>query len=298
MQTVPDGRWSRLWHTLQAMRRSNADVIHVHDRRSGLPGIIAGIVLGIPVVLTDDVRRTRTARRLLDWLSLDRVIHSDAGPSEPAGLVRVATQSIPDALEEPVTTATAMTRLQRRLGGPSGPVLLIAGDGSTRSIDTTTRALDTVFATYPDAVVLFAGEASDWSSAVDRHGGAGRQVHLLSRGELTAGLATAHLFIDVSTEVARVDIMASALAAGLAVVVTDLDTTGDLAEDEFAIRIPPDHPDILANAIVFALSNPSGLMRRGRLAQQRTMERFGSQAWAETVHAVYRDVADGRSVTL
>jgi glycosyltransferase involved in cell wall biosynthesis len=77
-----------------------------------------------------------------------------------------------------------------------------------------------------------------------------------------------------------------AMAAGNAVVATDVGATGQIVDESVGARVPPE-PSALAHAIVCLLRHPDRLAARGAAARQRVLERYGPEPYVARLLDLY-----------
>ena len=121
------------------------------------------------------------------------------------------------------------------------------------------------------------------------HLGIAGRVHLLGdRIDVPDLLAGMDLFVLPSRwEGLSVSIM-EAMAAGLAVVATDVGGTAELVVNgETGLLVPPADVQALARAVTQLLQDESGADRMGRLGRRRVLSKFTHARMVEQVESLY-----------
>lgn len=295
-----------LW---RSCRRLQPDVLHLHSSKAGFLGRIAGRLARVPVVVFTPhcwsfqsatgrkrdfyVRLERFASRFCDMtvavsqreadeavelgvLPPERVtvIHNGVPPFRAGDLPEKIAKSIPSndslivsvgRLDEQKDYSCLLDAMAAVLRAKPNSALVIAGDGPLRE-ELLSQAGKLGIS---DKIVLL-GEIDDVSSLL----GAG---HLFALSSLWEGLPYTIL---------------EAMAAGLAVIATDVGGCSELALDGETGRIvPPADPESLSRAMLQLLEDPIGRARMGAAGRRRVEEEFSLEGCTAANEALYLKLA-------
>jgi glycosyltransferase involved in cell wall biosynthesis len=213
----------------------------------------------------------------------ERRLAAEIGPAK-------RTRTVHNGIPEPVPTPPAPAVAE--LGAPVIGVLTLLRPG--KGLETLIDALPAVLARHPEASVAVAGRGPDRDQLTRRaeERGVAHALHLI--GE-TPGpmplLAGADLFVSASWAESFPYNVLEAMAAGLAVVATDVGGTAEaVRHGETGLVVPPRDHAALGEAIAELLSDPERRAAMGDAGRARARERFTLDHMIEGTVAVYRQV--------
>ena len=120
------------------------------------------------------------------------------------------------------------------------------------------------------------------------------RIFLLSRLQSWWGmLQGASALVSMSRFEGQPNVVLEAMAAGCPLIVSDISAHREFLDDESAILIPPDYPDVLAKAITSLLSDPVSAGQRAKHAFG-FVEGLTIKRAADAHESVYKKVASGR----
>lgn len=281
--------------TIRALRDEDFDVLHLHEPLCPGPTMTALLVRSAPVVATfhrsGGSLAYALARPAVRWL---------------AGRIDVSCAVSPDALE------TA----QRALGGeydllfngieverfakadpwvepvePDGPVIFFVGRHEERK--GLAVLLDSLHMLPPDVRIWVGGTGPQTEELQSRHSADPRIVWLgrLTDGEVVSRLAAADVFCAPSLGGESFGVvLLEAMAAGAAVVASELDGYRNVATDEVdAMLVPPGDVDALGTALGRVLRD-GALRQRLVSAGEARAGRFSMTRLADAYEDRYRKV--------
>lgn len=150
-------------------------------------------------------------------------------------------------------------------------------------------AIARVHATRPDARFALMGRG-EMEPEVSRHLAALGLSGVVTRGfttDLAPLLARSSIFVSCQRyENLGSSSLLEAMAAGNAVVATDVGQTWRIVDDAVGCRVAADAPAIAA-AISALLANPRRTRRLGQAARERVLERYGPEPYVEGILQVY-----------
>jgi len=314
------GDWRSLARLIQLVRRGRFDVVHTHCRNADLHGGLAAKSCGVPLVvhlrgllvdgggatgggLVDRFHRAFVAR------AADRIVAvSEAVRRRALSLLRVPPERVVtvrngvDLDRFAAPREPARTRLREQLRIPeNAPLLLAIGTlGRCKGQDVLLRAL----ALLPESVHALLvggadGHAREELERLVRSLGVGPRVRFLGpRDDVPELLATSDLLVQPSRWEGFGRAVAEAMAAGVAVVASDVDGLREIVEhDRTGLLVPPDRPELLARALARLLDRSSGRELRRRLADSArafAREQLDVRDTAARVATLLREVAGSR----
>ena len=193
-------------------------------------------------------------------------------------------------------------RLRQDLGLPSGArlVAVVSRLNKLKGIEQFLEAAAAVAAEVPHAYFLIVGEPSPvWDRAylnvlsdlARRLGIAERVVFTGLRSDVPALLSSIDVSVMPSLNEALSNVLLESMAAGAAVVATDVGGTSEaLVPDENGLLVPPADPAAMAAAIARLLKDPGLATQLGRAARQRIVEHFSLDRMVHATETLYLDL--------
>jgi glycosyltransferase involved in cell wall biosynthesis len=90
-------------------------------------------------------------------------------------------------------------------------------------------------------------------------------------------------------------VLLEALAAGVPVVATGVGGIPDVVTPGEALLVPPERPDILAQAVEEVLADAEAARRRSEVARRRLVAEFALDPWLDSYETLYRSVSRSRA---
>jgi L-malate glycosyltransferase len=301
-------------------RRIQADLLHANSIRAGLVTAVARRLGAPPAVVhlrdvlppgrtSAAVRRTVT-RNAAALIAISRHVAQSFADTEGAGPVVHVVYNAVD-LERFDPAALSREEARARLGLPQdGPVLSVVAQitrwkGQRDAIE----AFAHVQGVLPDAHLLIAGEAKFVSSAT-RFDNAGYEAELRHRvaelglegkvrflgetDEVPAVLRASNAMLLPSWEEPFGRTVAEAMAIGTPVLATSVGGPAEIVEHEVdGLLLEPRNPELWARELLALLADPARRERMAARARARAVARFGRDAHAAAVTAIYRGVIAG-----
>lgn len=301
-QTMDNGPFSlgpllSIWRTV---RRERYDVLHTHDLKSNVFGLLVGRVLGRPVVATaHGYPRAILRNDVYRWLDLwalrlcRHVVCVSAGLRRElaaAGLderrMTVVYNGV-DVAGVEQAAASVQPTLRHDLGLPAGaPIIMAVGRLSREKGHAyLLRAARRVLEQAPDARVVIAGDGPlrDALQSEARRLGLGDRVFFLGfQAGAQALMAQCDILVNPSLGEALGNAVLEAMALGKPVIGAAAGGMPEvIADGETGLIVPPADVDALAAAILRLLANPAtahvmGQRARARVQQMFTIERMTS----------------------
>lgn len=293
---------------LAHLRQWRPDVLHTHSG-SWFPAAIAGRLLGIPVLHVEHGRYpnepwwTRWADRLAARFTSRIVVVSDLLRHEMQA--RLGTPSLPELIQNGVHLPPALNEdgraeLRRRLGlDPHIPVVGTVGRlVPVKEHALLLRSMAAVRTRIPDATVVIVGDGplrSDLELAMAAPALAGGVLLTGARADAAELAAAFDVYVSSSSTEGTPLAVLEAMAAGTAVVATEVGGLGDLLERGSAgVLVPSGDCDALTLAIVNLLSDETRRTALGKAGRSRIERDYSIDACAQRYAALYSDLCDHR----
>jgi sugar transferase (PEP-CTERM/EpsH1 system associated) len=275
------GRGKTLLRLIGRLAELRPDVLHTHNPRPHLLGVIAGRAAGVPVVVHTKHGRNYPERRravLLNRLAAqftDRVVpvSADAGQVArqiehvPAGKVHVIRNGIDLARFLPAPQCNGSRRL-----------IHVARLDPIKDQATLLRAVRLIASVMPEVRLDIVGDGSArpaLEQLTDSLQLRGHVRFLGFRSDVSECLAQADLFVLSSLKEGISLTLLEAMATGLPIVATDVGGNREVvSHGETGLLVPAQSPELLAAAIQTILGQPELARRMGAAGRQRVEAQF------------------------
>jgi len=307
-QTMDNGPLSlgpllSIWRTASHQRY---DVLHTHDLKSNVFGLLVARLKGIPVVATAHgypraILRNEVYRRL-DLLALRlcrHVVCVSAGlraELAASGLderrMTVVHNGI-DVAEVERAAGSVEHRLRADLGlAADAPIIMAVGRMSAEKGHVhLLRAARQVLALAPRAHIVIVGDGPlrhDLEAEAHRLGVAEHVSFLGFRVGAAGLMAQSNVLVNPSLGEALGNALLEGMALGKPVIGTSAGGMPEVIVDgECGLIVPPGNPEALAAAILRLLADPDAAQDMGRRARQRVLETFTVERMAEGLATVF-----------
>jgi 1,2-diacylglycerol 3-alpha-glucosyltransferase len=294
--------------------RARPDIIHTHSFFGiGLEAVLAGAVLGIPVVGTNhttiagfgphipvSVERA-TAYVMWYYNRCDQVTAPSRSVFEELGLERlqrpqrVVSNPIDIGLFKPAA-ATERQALRGRFGLP-GPTISYAGRlGPEKNIEVILHAVAALHDQGIAADLVIAGHGAHEPvlralAAELRIGERVRFLGTLAPEDLVRLLQISDIFAMLSTSETQSMALLQAMSCGVAVVAANSRALPEFVSPDKGVLVEPHEPARLAVAFSDLLGSPDRRCRLGT-AGRRSVERYGVETVTDEWEMLYRSVLD------
>lgn len=300
-------RTARVVHRLQP----DVTLVNLPTPDAGLGPLLGSTLTGAPTaailhLVRPGLKISRQRRRLYAlmrrrqaWLAVSQVTADSAAAFFDAPTAEYT--CIPNGIDGPLAVAPgARDRIRGELGvGADEPLLLTVGRLSgQKGQDVLLEAIPAVLERHPAAVFAWAGDGARREYLHTAIGAAGLQerVRLLGpRDDIGDLLAAADASVLPSRfEGAPFFSLLESLAAGLAVVVTDLGAGGAVDDGEHAVVVPSEDAPALARAITALLEDPVRAAALGAAGRRLVAEHYTADIMLDRTSAVLTTHAGAR----
>jgi glycosyltransferase involved in cell wall biosynthesis len=297
------GDLGRLLELRRTLARIGPAVLHTLLWAANCYGRLAAIGLGIRRVVTAErnvIARPRwevAVERVLDPLTDVYLVNAAAVARElerhglPAWKMRVVRNGV-DLGRFP-RFAVERGEARAALGFPAGRRLVaqVGRLAPQKDYPTYLRAAAAVAARHPDVDFLVVGAGPEREALVqlaDAVGIADRVRWLGLRHDVPALLAAVDVMVLASRFEGLPNVVIEAMAAGAAVVATDVGGCGELVEPgREGTLVVPERPDAIATAVSALLADEDGRRTMVRAARARVEREFSVEAMTRRTCAVY-----------
>ncbi len=310
---IPGGRRRRLWTSVRALvrlvREQRAHILHLHDVKSDLVGLIAARITGLPAIGSayawfggTSLLRARIYERL-DLSLLRRCEYvlaiSDTVRQQsidlglpPAKVVTMFSGIDYDAFQVTIDRPA----VRQALGAEPGDLLLgnIARLFPEKDQSTLLRAMPSILRELPQARLVIVGDGpllAALREEADRLSVSARVTFAGFRRDLAEVLQALDLQVHSSIKEGLPVAVCSGMAAGLPVVSTDIDGVAEvITPGVTGMLVPPGDPAGLADAIVTVLKDPGLARTIAANGQRRMRDEFRLSHVVGKLEGIYREV--------
>lgn len=294
------------------LRRRRTDILHAHDTYSNVFGTFWGRVARVPALLAsrrwwlhEPRRGMRTANRLGCRMAhavlanaprVARLVVEEEGVEESRVFV------VPNFLDESAFRAPepeTRAAFLRDFGLPPGgtAIGMVANLSPVKDHDGLLRAFAQLAPAHPGAHLVLVGDG-ECRAALE---GLAHELDLADRihfaGRLT-GSNWHHMFdlsVHGSASEAFSNAVIEAMAAGNAIVATDVGATADAIDDgETGILVPAGQPEALAEGLDTLLRDESRRRAMAAAGRQRARRRFTPEVAIRALERLYDSLLRGR----
>ena len=283
-------------------RKREYDIIQVFQTNLlALAGVLAGLVVGKPVVARDAVSggmdelteflfprwTARTIASHCNFVALSRHIEEDL---HHRGIPSTRVERIPNSVELPSTVPATV--------GSSRAVLFVgnvAGDFRQKGLDILLMAWTRVAKEVPDCRlwIIGGGDFSSFHNVASLHRIQDSTEFLGPKEDVSEWYAKCGIFVLPSRYEGMSNALLEAMAYGKPSVVTSISGSDDLIENGTnGMKVPPEDEAELAKAIVYLLKHPEEAARMGKNARTAVESRHAPDAIAERYLSLYHRVLD------
>jgi glycosyltransferase involved in cell wall biosynthesis len=295
------------------LSRLKPDLLHTHFLSGyGYWGVFSGQRPFMLTVWGDDVYVTPHETRLKNWLARKALRSADFVTGDSEDIIRacIALGSRPDrskviqwGVDFRQFHPDVRGPVRERLGIPPGSPVVLSTRSFTQAyynIDVIIDSIAPVRERYPDVVYIVAGNEGSDAEVRSRARERGvetscRFVGRIPHPDLPAYLTTAQVFLTVPSVDATAVSLLEAMAAGSAIVASDLPSAKEWIIDRVSGRVvaPRDLPALSA-AIMDLLGDPGSRADYGRKAVEIVRAKADHQKNMEEVEGIYRRLVEER----
>ncbi|HEY6360343.1 MAG TPA: glycosyltransferase [Vicinamibacterales bacterium] len=279
---MPGGAVRRIVRLAHYLRAVGADIVHAHNVKPHLHGVLAAGLARVPVTLSTKHGRnspTRTIGRMVNRVAC-RMCSDLVGVSADCAAIWHGVESANARKVSVITNGVDLTAfplpLHPRTHAPRA--VSVARLSAVKDPFTLLLAMRLVLDREPAFRLDLVGDGplrADVERAIAglRLGDAVRMHGALD--DVRPVLGEASFFVLSSTSEGVSLTLLEAMAAGLPIVATRVGGNPEVVEHgKTGVLVPPQAPEALADAMLWMLRQPGARERMGRLARRRVEDRF------------------------
>jgi glycosyltransferase involved in cell wall biosynthesis len=293
------------------MRERQIDLVHCHLYHANLYGRLAARLVGIPAIATvhNTYIRRKWHRSLLNrWLGRGRGLVIAVSAEARADVIRhdrldpQRVLLLPNGIDlTRVDTPLSQAAAKERLGYAADDFVIgcIGRLEEQKGHVNIIRAVGQLLETAPADLgrrlrLLIVGEGrlrGELERAVAASGLGASVLLAGSRSDVAEILRSLDLYVMPSLWEGLSLAMLEAMAAGLAVIISDVGGAAEvLGDGEFGVRVPPGDVGALAAAITALATNDTERRRLGGAARQRVREAYDLRERVRRLEAIYESL--------
>ena len=304
--------WSMVPKVAITLRRHRPDVLHVHNWSTGVYGIIAGRLAGVPRIVYGtggrehgegaSRRQRRVARGLAPMVDRFTTV-CQALARELSDTWRVPERAISvirTGVDVPRIAQGDRGKLREELGIPPDATVVgtVAVDRPVKRLADLFAAATAVARAHPRVHILWIGNA--YASSLEgpaRSAGVFDRCHVPGRLEDAGRFAKAFdIFVNCSAFEGSSNAILESMAGGAAIVATAVGGTPELIHDgETGLLVPPASPDALRHAIEHLVDTPLLRARLGANAHRRVRAAHDPGRMVEAYRELYESAHAARA---
>jgi glycosyltransferase involved in cell wall biosynthesis len=289
---------------LPLIARLKPDVIHAHELLSpATTALAAKALFGTPLAVKilrggtlGDVAKVKKRRNARAWFAnMQRNIRAFIVISaeierelDEIGIPLNQRYRIPNGVDTGLyRPADSLVTARAKLGLAGGPVAIFAGRlDREKRLDLLVAAWPAIRSHYPAATLVLVGDGTE---AENLRRNAPEGVHFIGRVDNTAPyLQAADVFVLPSETEGLSNALLEAMAAGLAVIATDVGGVRDVVTDRSSGRIiPPMDAAALELALLELFADAETCQRYGSSARARILQDYALPATADKLRVLY-----------
>ncbi len=320
---LPDGWRARIASLRRMLRMERVDVLHTSLFEADVVGRLAAVGTGVPVlgslvnttyepIRLGDPNVSRLGlfgNRMIDQWTARLLSHHFHAVTRTVKASAVRRMGLRANLVSVVERGRGMSRLgsvtverrssvRKELGLKEGQsvVLTVGRQEYQKGHVHLIAAMEEVVESEPDAVLLIAGRKGNIADQIERALESSPVRYAIrrlgQRNDVPDLLAACDIFAFPSLYEGTGGAMLEAMALGVPIVASDLETLRDVVRDgESALLVPAGSPDALAAAIIRLLDNPELATSLGMRAKEVFASCFNLDRSVRRMAALYRHVA-------
>ena len=295
----------RIRRLIRFLKQRKIDLIQTHLSYANILGVLAGRLVGIPVIITlhstgFDRRHYHPMRYRLETMALRSIgCHvvavgyaiADAqqdrvGRTKPILVIPNAISTLPEL------ASSDRQRLRLSLtGSDEGAILISVGRLSPdKGYSDMLIAFKEILSSYPETSLVIAGKgvlADSLQAQALSLGIEGRVFLLGARDDIPALLRASDIYVSASHREGMSMSLLESMAAGLPTVATNVGDASKMFTDNTGVLVEPHYPELLAEAVNVLLADPARMKNMGRAAYDRVIAQYGLEAWTDSYRNLY-----------
>ena len=282
-----------LWAFASWCRAQRIALVHTTELYSNIFGLPGAALAGVPVRVGN--RREINPDKSLAQIAMQRAAYSFAHTivaNSHAAADRLLAERIPSRKVAVVPNGLDVQPFQpRRRAARLRKVIVVANLRREKGHDVLIDAAPAILHRFPDARFELVGGGIEQAALTARAAERGVLGAFSFAGhceDVANRLADADIFVLPTRSDASPNAVVEAMAAGLPIVVSDVDGVSELIEDgRSGLLVPPDSPRALAQTLCQLMADPSAASRLGAAARQRALARHSFERMVAAFEGVY-----------
>jgi len=293
------------------LKREKIQILHLHNSTAFFYGVIAGKITRVPVIIyTEHARdifpniKVRIADKILssftdkvivvaDYLKKNLIKYEWFNPSKIITIYNGAD-------ETKFNNKYNVDEVKRDLGlfGRKKIVGIVARLDPIKNHKCLIKAMQIVVKHYPDTILLVIGDGAlrDELKAFARESNLLNNIYFLgTRQDIPQLLAIMDIFVLCSISEGLPMTLLEAMAAGKPIIATNVGGIPEIIEHGInGVLIPPDNPDILADAIKKLIDDTEKAKQMGSMAREKFENNFTLSTMVKNYEEVYESFITSR----
>ena len=299
--------WNRYRRLIEALKEEEVEIVHSHLVYSNILATLAAHRLGLPVIATLHSITVRGGwkSRILKWiesfalrryatriLAVGKMVADFNRKHYPRRQVDVIPNGIPKPqFPEP----HERERLRREIAGDaSDPIIITVGRFSrAKGYEDMIEAFSLLRKRERAPKLVMVGSGSTVEAVRSRIEELDLDRSVILTGEredVHDLLALSDVYASSSHREGLPLAVLEAMMAGLPVVATSVGDIPTVVTQETGVVVPPNRPELLADALEALLDDPKKRQAMGQAAYRRAMDEYSLEVWMKRHHALYCEV--------
>jgi glycosyltransferase involved in cell wall biosynthesis len=300
---------TRFWRLINFLHQEQFDVIHTHLPYANIVGILAGRVVGVPVIAslrnsTDDKGRYYFIRHNLETWLLRYLAHRimavgyATAEAHRERLGNKPIEAIPNALTiiPPLSPEERIRLRTGIMGDPTHSLFISVGRlAPQKGYSDLITAFAELRRKHPQTSLIIAGKGElydELKEQIKYLGLNGHAILLGARQDVPRLLAASDIFVSSSHWEGLSVAILEAMAAGLPIVATRVSDTPRVVVDGTGLIVPSKAPAMLAEAMSSFLDDPAQIRSCGAAAQAFIERHHNPTLWANRILDLYESVLE------
>lgn len=291
---------------LRVLRNQKIDVMQTHLGHSNILGVMAGMLINIPVIATLHSTHSRQTGRLyrlrflIAQLSLRfgaRRVIAVGQKIEEIYRDRLTSKTTIDVVPNPVKPNPRLAQneriaLRQEMTGDNSRFLILSVGRlkPEKGLHELLSAFSQVREKHPAAFLVIVGEGEMLDELQMQAASLGLLNHVRftgSRNDVPQLMSASDMYVSSSYREGLSLAMLEAMSAGLPILATQVGDTEFLLKDKRGLMIPPQDIPALLDGMCFMIENPARMNEMSRVARAFVEANYSPDPWMERLLGIY-----------